>query len=134
MTREQGQDGATVETAKPIGYYWRGFTTASGAGVGGFYADNRASNRTVEDGSYRKLREVQIAYDLRRLPFVGGQWSVALAGRNVFTWTRYSGWDPEAGYAPRSSNGSPNSAAITTGGLFGYPSTRTFVVSVRGRL
>ena len=132
MTREQDQDAATPETVKPIGYYWRGFNP--GAGVGGFYADNKASNRTVEDGSYRKLREAQIAYELPRLSFVAGQWSVALVGRNLYTWTRYSGWDPEGGYAPRSSNGSPNSAAITTGGLFTYPSTRTFTFAVHGRL
>jgi TonB-linked SusC/RagA family outer membrane protein len=133
MTREQDQAGATVETAKPIGYNWRGYNPPA-TGVGGFYVDNRASNRTVEDGSYRKLREVQIAYDLRRISGVPGTWSVALVGRNVYTWTRYTGWDPEGGYAPRSANGSPNSAAITTGGFFTYPQTRTFTVSVRGSL
>jgi hypothetical protein len=133
MTREQDQDDVTVETAKPIGYYWRGFNPPA-TGVGGFYGDNVASNRTVEDGSYRKLREAQIAYDLPRMRFVAGDWSIAVSGRNLYTWTRYSGWDPEGGYAPRSANGSPNSAAITTGGLFTYPSTRTFTVSVRGRL
>jgi TonB-linked SusC/RagA family outer membrane protein len=135
MTREQDQQRAGVETAKPIGYYWRGFNPPT-TGVGGFYVDNRASNRTVEDGSYRKLREVQVAYDLPRLSPLPGDWSVALVGRNVYTWTRYTGWDPESGYVPRSSNGngSPNSAAITTGGFFTYPTTRTFTVSLRTRL
>jgi hypothetical protein len=133
MTREQDQSGTTVETAKPLGYYWRGFNPPA-TGVGGFYGDNTASNHTVEDGSYKKLREVQIAYALPRLSFAPGEWSVALVGRNVFTWTRYSGWDPESGYATRSANGSPNSAAITTGGLFTYPSTRTFMLAVHGRM
>ena len=132
-TREQDQDDVTVETAKPIGYYWRG-NNPPATGVGGFYLDNRASNHTVEDASYRKLREVQVALDLPRLPFLAGQWSIALTGRNLYTWTRYSGWDPEAGYAASSSNGSPNSAAITTGDAFAYPQTRTFTLALRGRI
>jgi TonB-linked SusC/RagA family outer membrane protein len=132
MTREQDQDGATVETAKPIGYYWRGFMP--GAGIGGFYGDATASNRTVEDGSYTKLREFQVSYDLPRLSFLPGAWSIALIGRNAYTWTRYSGWDPEAGYVTPSENGSPNSAAITTGSLSTFPPARSFTVAVRGRM
>jgi TonB-linked SusC/RagA family outer membrane protein len=132
-TREQDQDGRTVETAKPIGYYWRG-NNPPASGVGGFYLDNRASNHTVEDASYRKLREVQFALDLPRLPFLPGAWSVALTGRNLYTWTRYSGGDPETGYAAPSGNGSPNSAAITTGDAFAYPQTRTFTLALRGRI
>jgi TonB-linked SusC/RagA family outer membrane protein len=134
MAREEDQNGKTPETAKPIGYYWRGFNPPA-TGVGGFYADNRASNRTVEDGSYTKLREVRVAYDLRRLPLLPGMWTVALVGRNVYTWTRYTGYDPEGGFpiASTNDNGSPNSAAITTGGLFQYPSTRQFTVVIAGQ-
>ena len=131
MTRQQDQDGKTVATAKPIGYYWRG--SAAGLGVGGFYADALATNETVEDGTYTRLREVRLAYDVGRVPFAGGNWVVAIQARNLFTWTAYSGYDPEAGFSAPSPRGSPNSAAITTGSFFVYPSTRTFSLSVSAR-
>ena len=93
--REIDQDGADVEHAKPIGYYRRGSQPLNGAGVGGFYGDLLASNRTVEDGSYTKLREVRIAFELGNVPAISGRWTIALSGRNLYTWTKYSGWDPE---------------------------------------
>lgn len=130
MVREQDQDGKTPETAKPIGYWWRGSAPLSSLGVGGFYGDLVASNRTLEDGSYTKLRELSVAYELPRLSVISGQWSVSLTGRNLYTWTRFSGWDPEAGLA----GGLPNSAALATAGMFQYPPTRTFTIALQGRL
>ncbi len=52
----------------------------------------------VEDGSFVKLREIALQYSLP------GEWveglgmesaSLRLAGRNLYTWTNYSGLDPE---------------------------------------
>jgi len=130
MAREEDQAGKTPETAKPIGYYWRGSEPLSSLGTGGFYGDLLASNRTIEDGSYTKLRELSVTYDLPRLRGVPGLWSVTLAGRNLYTWTRYSGWDPEVGI----DTGMPASAAIATGGMFQYPPTRAFTFAIGGRL
>ncbi|HWE43665.1 MAG TPA: SusC/RagA family TonB-linked outer membrane protein [Gemmatimonadaceae bacterium] len=52
----------------------------------------------VEDGSFVKLREAAVRYTLDQ-PWVrrAGPQSVtlSLAGRNLYTWTRYSGIDPE---------------------------------------
>ncbi len=52
----------------------------------------------IEDGSYVKLRELAIQFTLgpalvRRLGVQNG--SVRLAGRNLATWTKYRGLDPE---------------------------------------
>jgi TonB-dependent starch-binding outer membrane protein SusC len=52
----------------------------------------------VEDGSFVKLREIALGYDVgsgfaRRMGASGMQ--VRVAGRNLHTWTRYSGVDPE---------------------------------------
>ena len=129
MVREQDQDGKSVETAKPLGYYWRASAPAN-VGVGGFYDDGLiGNNHTIEDGSYVKLREARVTYDVGLFPLVPGEWSVSLVGRNMYTWTRYSGWDPEAGLP----GGRTSSAAITTGGMFQYPPTRTFTVAVSAR-
>ena len=102
--REEDQDGKTPQTAKPLGYYWRAAPPV-GVGTGGFY-DNQlnGSNRTIEDASYAKLRELSLAYDLRNVPVLGGEWSVSLIGRNLHTWTKYPGLDPEVNETGSASN------------------------------
>jgi hypothetical protein len=52
----------------------------------------------LEDGSFIKLREAALRYTLtdgpvQRLGLASAQ--IELAGRNLFTWTDYSGYDPE---------------------------------------
>jgi len=52
-----------------------------------------------EDADYLKLREVAVAFDLppTAAALIGARTaSITLAGRNLATWTRYSGGDPEA--------------------------------------
>jgi hypothetical protein len=77
---------------------------------GGFYDALEPNSYFVEDGSYVKLRELSLSYSLGRrllnsLQFLGEGRTVkvALIGRNLKTWTKYSGFDPEA-----SSNGDFN--------------------------
>ena len=61
-------------------------------------ANSRMVSEYIEDASYTKLREVSVAIALPR------QWAamagtsrarLTLTGRNLFTWTSYSGLDPE---------------------------------------
>ncbi|MDB4949217.1 MAG: TonB-dependent receptor [Gemmatimonadetes bacterium] len=51
----------------------------------------------VEDGGFLKLREVSLSYDVpQRL--LGGRVNnaqISISGRNLKTWTQYSGYDPE---------------------------------------
>lgn len=52
----------------------------------------------VEDGSYVKLREISATYDF--VPAFARAvrakaLSITLSGRNLYTWTKYSGYDPE---------------------------------------
>jgi TonB-dependent starch-binding outer membrane protein SusC len=52
----------------------------------------------IEDGSFVKLREVALRFRLDQpwLRHVGARsMDIRLAGRNLFTWTNYSGVDPE---------------------------------------
>ena len=58
----------------------------------------------VEDGSFVKLRELSVNYELSNslLRQIGlsnfvRSLKVAVIGRNLKTWTKYSGFDPEAG-------------------------------------
>jgi hypothetical protein len=62
--------------------------------------NNRVSDRFVEDGSYLRIKNVQLGYNLPEsvLDRLGlEKCRVYLAGTNVFTFTKYSGLDPEVG-------------------------------------
>jgi hypothetical protein len=128
---EEDQHGKTVQTAKPLGYYWRGVPPEGPAsGVGGFYDVIGGNNHTVEDGSFTKLREASLSYDIGRIPGVSfGQWSATLTGKNLYTWTDFKGWDPEVG----SDAGNLGSAALVAVAAFQYPPRRTFTFTLNSR-
>jgi hypothetical protein len=61
-----------------------------------------ASDYFVENGTYVKLRELSVAYNLggRAMQMVGlnriaSGVKLALIGRNLYTWTDYTGFDPD---------------------------------------
>ena len=60
--------------------------------------NSRFSDRFIEDGSYLKLKEVRLSYDLP-LPwtFLTGA-TLWASVSNLYTWTRYLGSDPEVTY------------------------------------
>jgi TonB-dependent starch-binding outer membrane protein SusC len=63
---------------------------------------------SYEDGSFWKLRELTARLSApqswaRRLN--AHELSVSISGRNLITWTRYSGFDPEINFAPNVNNG-----------------------------
>jgi TonB-linked SusC/RagA family outer membrane protein len=86
------------------------------------------SDRLVEDGSYLRLRNVELAYNF---PFQRWQMNwirnaqVYASGQNLLTITKYSGWDPEV-----NSQGGPNSIAQ---GIdhYSYPTARSITFGVR---
>ncbi len=91
MSGDIDQIGKTDETKKPLAYY------------SALYAVNINNSHFVEDGTYLKLRELSIRYTLDRAalqPYIGG-WvnriTVGVIGRNLITWTKYKGYDPEVG-------------------------------------
>ena len=93
------QSGKAAENKKALEYY-----------NVGFYNNLEPNSHFVEDGSYVKLRELSLSYTfgqrlLSSMRFLGESRSVkvALIGRNLKTWTNYTGFDPEA-----SSNGDFN--------------------------
>lgn len=85
-------------------------------------ANNRISDRYVEDGSYIRLQNISLSYTLPRslvsklkLQNV----KVYMNLQNVYTWTNYSGYDPEVG--------SMYGDALMTGVDYGrYPSPRIY--------
>jgi TonB-linked SusC/RagA family outer membrane protein len=84
---------------------------------------NREANisNNLEDGDYWKIESVTVGYSFNVLPNLLSNARVYLTGRNLVTFTGYSGLDPE----------------VDTGGLnpgveqrFRFPTTRTFTAGV----
>ncbi|MEY3009784.1 MAG: hypothetical protein RLZZ314_426 [Bacteroidota bacterium] len=62
--------------------------------------NNRVSDRFIEDGSYFRIKSLQVGYTLpsAALDRVGiGKFRVYASANNLFTFTDYSGLDPEIG-------------------------------------
>jgi len=124
-TRTFGKDwlpgpvaGPGAGTAVVLDQSW---FTGLGSGFG------PVSSQFMEDGTYTKLREISVAYTFDQ-PWVSrnlGLSSVDLrvAGRNLKTWTKYTGIDPETNLG---------GAETLVQGIdyFNNPQTRSIVVSI----
>jgi TonB-linked SusC/RagA family outer membrane protein len=75
--------------------------------------NSRISSKFVEDGSYLRVRNIQLGYNIpARLTnkIKASKAQVYISGQNLFTFTKYSGFDPEVGNL----NGSNLNAGIDT--------------------
>jgi len=87
------------------------------------------SSRYFEDGSYVRLQEITLGY---RLPSkIASALRVAdarlyLSGRNLYTWTKYSGYSPDVNSA-----GSSTNTELSTE-FYAYPSARSIMVGISG--
>jgi hypothetical protein len=101
---------------------WENWYNIVGTG-GGF---SGPSEQFMEDGSFVKLREVSMTFSLDQ-PFLKrltgfSSADIRFAGRNLKTWTKYRGLDPEVNNA--------GSEYLTQGlDWFANPQTRSFVLS-----
>ena len=117
--RDDGSDdvdqyGKTDETKKPTIYYRD------------MYHVNAPNSWYVEDGTYLKLRELAVKYDLANLVDMRGvgisSLKLGIVGRNLLTWTDYRGFDPEVGRG----GGQLGSAVNARVDSYRYPNYRTF--------
>ena len=96
----------------------------------------RSSSYFVEDGSYVRLKNVQLGYNLPgpMLERVGITHArVYVSGENLITLTRYSGYDPEIGSVPGTGGqGTDESFRSFNNGvdIGNYPIARSFTVGV----
>jgi hypothetical protein len=117
------------------------FRTRQGVGNGNEYAEREHRGELprgyiagiyaieewrIDDGSFVKLRELALSYSFGRLNKAISDLSVTLAGRNLYSWDNYKGFDPET-----------NAGGVSTiarGIDFGnVPIPRTFAFTVNAR-
>jgi TonB-linked SusC/RagA family outer membrane protein len=107
------QNGKPQELKKPVDYYAQ------------LYAGNDPTDYFVEDASYVKVREMSVSYQLsgRLLSgisrFGARGATISLIGRNLLTFSDYSGYDPEVGNT------------LVRLDSFDYPRYRTFSGSLQ---
>jgi TonB-dependent starch-binding outer membrane protein SusC len=85
-------------------------------------ARNLASDRQVYDGSFIRLKNLNIGYTLNFKK--NKSLRLYATGLNVFTWTNYPGYDPEV----QSFNKDPQRRGVDFGG---YPGTRTYSIGLK---
>lgn len=80
------------------------------------------SDRFIEDGSYIRLKNIQLAYNLP-MESLGANWikqlQVYASGQNLLTITNYSWWDPETNFR-LDQNSYPQSKGVTFGLRAGF--------------
>ena len=88
--------------------------------------NNRISSRFIEDGSYLRVKNLTLAYNLdgrtsERLGLKNAR--IFVTGQNLLTFTNYTGMDPEVNYA---------GAATTIMGtdFFTFPQMRSFSIGI----
>lgn len=92
----------------------------------------RISDKFVEDGSYIRLKNLQIGYqlptELLANQNVIRSARISLGIQNLFTWTKYKGFDPEVGaYVGNNVSASDQLIGVDYGR---YPLTRMYTVNV----
>jgi len=124
---------ATVETAwdREVAFtYLADFTTISDWDPG-VVRSKRLTGDPLSVGARFEVttsylgREATLTYNVGP---VGGQgnWTVGVVGRNLHTWTKYRGYDPEVGHGGQQLN----NAALNGLDYFSFPNLRTFTLQV----
>lgn len=114
---EIDQYGKPDEEKKAIDYY------------SNLYNNTEINSHFIEEADFLKLRELSLSYELtsRILPRMFSKTGLssiilALQGRNLLTWTKYSGYDPEVA--------SGNDWTNYPFDDFSYPNFRTYSMSI----
>ena len=98
-------------------------TSASNDFVKGFQGGRLPlTNRWVENNSYMRLKNISLGYTFPRYKFISSV-RAYVSANNLFTITKYTGWDPES-----NSFGSSNTLFFDNGT---YPAAKSFVFGLQ---
>jgi hypothetical protein len=88
-------------------------------------------NIFIKPASFTKLRELSVSYDAseRVAGFIGANsMAITMSARNLHTWTRYTGLDPESSLAASNGTGSNSGNALDQSE---FPQLAQFLVTFR---
>jgi hypothetical protein len=109
-TWTDGKDNTMATHPKAIRQFWRTV----------FF-----SRRFIEDGSFVRVKNVTVGYNMPARSIKGiNTLRVSLGVNNLYTFTKYSGFDPEV-------NSYGDNPALFGVDLGGYPNNRTYTLSLR---
>ncbi|MBN8822183.1 MULTISPECIES: SusC/RagA family TonB-linked outer membrane protein [unclassified Spirosoma] len=114
-------DGKTgAYTAYWSSAYYNLWGSLRGAG------NNATKDFFVEDASFVRLRNISLAFDLAKVVKIPAlnKCQIVFTGRNILTFTKYSGYDPEI------SSGSPNSSFDRGVDHSTLPNTKSYQVGL----
>ena len=84
---------------------------------------DQPSSYFIEDGSYFKMKSLSLIYNLKRQIAFARSAQIYITGYNVFTLTKYLGWDPE---------GAAGQGVFSRGYDFGnYPQPKMFMIGIK---
>jgi hypothetical protein len=107
---QEGKNNTAATGPKAIRQFWRTLLF---------------SQRFIEDGSFVRIKNVTLGYTLPSNLIRGvSAIRMALGVNNLYTFTKYSGFDPEI-------NSYGDNPALFGVDLGGYPNARTFQFSIR---
>ena len=91
------------------------------------YNKSDPNSHFIEDGTYLKVREISLGYklDLKKISLIGNyidEVKFQITGKNLFTFTNYSGWDPEVAIGENPTNFRLDE--------YSYPNFRSFSAAV----
>jgi TonB-dependent starch-binding outer membrane protein SusC len=97
--------------------------------------NTRTSDRFIENGSYLRLKNLSIGYSIPQDAIKGLTGNVVsnlriyVSSQNLFTITKYTGYDPEIGIRPANGN---TQGQLTQGIDYGqYPQARTLMAGIQ---
>lgn len=111
----QGVGNGKVAEQEQMGLLPRGY-------VAGVYA---TEEWRIDDGSYVKLREVSLSYNVGKVKFMQDL-TINLSGRNLVSWDNYKGYDPEL-------NSGGQSTTIRNVDFGSVPIPRTFSLGLKAK-
>jgi TonB-linked SusC/RagA family outer membrane protein len=133
--------GFQIDKVKGNEVFNADFRTRQGVGNGSEFAEKEHNGQIprgyiagiyaieewrIDDGSFTKLRELSVSYDFGKVGKVFTGLTVSFAGRNLYSWDKYKGYDPETNATGQSS--------LLRGIDFGnVPIPRTFQLGVTAK-
>ncbi|MCU0395791.1 MAG: TonB-dependent receptor, partial [Chitinophagaceae bacterium] len=115
-TRQGVGNGKEFAEREHLGQLPRGY-------ISGIYA---IEEWRIDDGSFVKLRELALSYNFGRISKGISDMSLTFAGRNLYSWDNYKGFDPET----NAGGGSTLARGIDFGNV---PIPRTFALTLNAK-